>query len=139
MVKYSSQTRKALDYLLKTPSQKRVYLLGLDLSKREFWDSFKPKPLEEDEVTVPYVLEVLGICYRTFEKYEKRGFFGEVKDNLRTIQGHLPRLVKSSRVEEIQKIFAYMIPVFFFREMLKREKRYCDILRPLKWTASLVN
>lgn len=124
MVRYNPSAKKAFDYLWMNPMQKRGYLQQLGVSKREFLESFKTPKIYREELTVPEVMEMLGICSRTFAQLNEVGFFGEVRDNPETTRGRMPRLVSSDRVEGILNFLASMIPVSHFRELYKGEKYY---------------
>ena len=125
MKKYDFQAKQALSYLLKTPKEKRVYLAGKGSSKQEFWDSFKPEPLDSEEISRTQVCRALEITHGKFSKLEEKGYFGKTKkEPSKEGKGGTRKYVNAHRIEEILTEFAYMIPVSLFHNLLRENQWY---------------
>ena len=110
----------ALDYLVLNASDRINYRVERGISLKQWYESFRPQPIQEENMTNVRVCSLLGIPIDRFYALRKRGYFGEAP-----MRGDK---VKVSDLNKILERESYLIPVSAFLEIIKEPQWY--ISRP---------
>ncbi len=105
---------RALDYLLLDIDARINYRAERNISLQQWYESFRPQPIQEEDMTNIQVYSLLGILPDKFYDLRKKGYFGESSM-------HRER-VKVSDLNRILKHESYLIPVSTFREIIKEQQ-----------------
>jgi len=106
---------RALDYLVLNASKRINYRVQKDISLQEWYESFKPQPLQGEDMGYQEVNNILGINYHRLRRLRSKGYFAEVHTN-----GSGKR-IKVSEINKVLECEAYLIPVPAFKDIIEEQ------------------
>ena len=106
----------ALDYLVLNASDRINYRVERGISLKQWYESFRPQPIQEENMTNVQVCSLLGILPDRFYDLRKKGYFGEAP-----MRGER---VKVSDLNKILERESYLIHVSAFHEIIKEQQWY---------------
>lgn len=112
---------KALEYLLLNPSERINYRAERGISIKQWYESFKPEPIQGRFISFQKVCDTLGLERSRFFKLKKQRFFGETK---KIFKEKGKGYVKVSELNRIIEKESMLIPVSELLELIEKEKWY---------------
>ncbi len=105
---------KALEYLLLNASGRINYRVERGISLQQWYESFRPEPIQEGERTNRQVYSLLEICEAAFYDLRKKGYFGEAP-----MRGDK---VEVSVLNKILERESQLMPVSALREISRQQQ-----------------
>ena len=105
---------RALEYLVLNASDRINYRVERGISLQQWYESFRPQPIQEENMANHQVYSLLGIFRDRFYDLRKKGYFGEAP-----MRGER---VKVSDLNRILEHESYLIPVSAFREIIREQQ-----------------